>query len=195
MGSGHFLVETVDFITDRMLDFFNCFPWNSIQTELKKTRETILEEMDRQGVIIDPGRLTDVALMKRHVLKRCIYGVDLNPLEEEKRAIESAPKIVDPAQQLVGTVLQEYLHHPELDRKELVSLMGFLSQPLPRIYGKRLREQYKAFSDTKDINRLVEEVRKLRDESGKEETKFSQRTSRPLKKEDLHLICFDYLSA
>jgi hypothetical protein len=115
--------------------------------------------------------------------------------EEEKKAIESAPKIVDPAQQLVATVLQEYLNHPELYRKELVGLIGFLSQPLPRIYGKKLKERYKAFSDTKDINKLVEEVRKLREESGKEETKFSQKISQPIKKEDLHLICFEYLSA
>jgi hypothetical protein len=83
MGSGHFLVEAVDFIIDHMLDFLNAFPWNPVQTELKRTRETILEEMDRQGVTIDPGRLTDVALMKRHVLKRCIYGVDLNPMAVE----------------------------------------------------------------------------------------------------------------
>ena len=83
MGSGHFLVEAVDFITDRMLDFLNGFPWNPVQAELKQTRETILEEMEKQGVTIDPGRLTDVALMKRHVLKRCIYGVDLNPMAVE----------------------------------------------------------------------------------------------------------------
>jgi hypothetical protein len=83
MGSGHFLVESVDFITDRMLDFLNGFPWNPVQAELKRTRETILEELEKQGVTIDPGRLTDVALMKRHVLKRCIYGVDLNPMAVE----------------------------------------------------------------------------------------------------------------
>jgi hypothetical protein len=83
MGSGHFLVEAVDFITDRILDFLNGFPWNPIQAELKRTRETILEEMEKQGVSIDPGRLTDVALMKRHVLKRCIHGVDLNPMAVE----------------------------------------------------------------------------------------------------------------
>jgi hypothetical protein len=66
---------------------------------------------------------------------------------------------------------------------------------MPRIYGKKLKEQYKAFSDTKDINRLFEEVRKLKGESGKEEMKISQKTSLSLKKEDLHLICFNYLSA
>lgn len=83
MGSGHFLVEAVDFITDRMLRFLNAFPWNPIQYELAETRRTILDAMDRQGVVIDQARLTDVNLLKRHVLKRCIYGVDLNPMAVE----------------------------------------------------------------------------------------------------------------
>ncbi len=83
MGSGHFLVEAVDFITDGMLNFLNAFPWNPVTAELRRTRETILAEMERQGVTIDAGKLTDVNLLKRHVLKRCIYGVDLNPMAVE----------------------------------------------------------------------------------------------------------------
>lgn len=83
MGSGHFLVEAVDFITDRVLDFLNGFPWNPVQAQLRTTRESILAEMDRQGIAIDAARLTDVNLLKRHVLKRCIYGVDLNPMAVE----------------------------------------------------------------------------------------------------------------
>jgi hypothetical protein len=83
MGSGHFLVEAVDFITDRALDFLNAFPWNPIRAELARTRESILQEMDEQGISIDAARLTDVNLLKRHVLKRCIYGVDLNPMAVE----------------------------------------------------------------------------------------------------------------
>ncbi len=50
---------------------------------LRDTRQTILEEMQRQGVNVDPARLTDVNLLKRQVLKRCIYGVDLNPMAVE----------------------------------------------------------------------------------------------------------------
>ncbi|MCC7104578.1 MAG: Eco57I restriction-modification methylase domain-containing protein [Chloroflexi bacterium] len=83
MGSGHFLVEAVDFITDRVLDFLNGFPWNPVQAQLRATRETILTEMERQEVIVDDGQLTDVNLLKRHVLKRCIFGVDLNPMAVE----------------------------------------------------------------------------------------------------------------
>lgn len=83
MGSGHFLVEAVDFITDKLLDFLNAFPWNPVQAEMNKTREAILEEMERQKIAIDGARLTDVNLLKRHVLKRCIFGVDLNPMAVE----------------------------------------------------------------------------------------------------------------
>ncbi|MDO8545728.1 MAG: hypothetical protein Q7R68_00065, partial [Nitrospirales bacterium] len=83
MGSGHFLVEAVDFTTDRLLHFLNGFPWNPVLAHLKETRETILQEMERQGISIDAGRLSDVNLLKRHVLKRCIYGVDLNPMAVE----------------------------------------------------------------------------------------------------------------
>ncbi len=83
MGSGHFLVEAVDFITDRTLTFLAAFPWNPVLAYLERMRETILAEMDEQGIAIDPKRLTDVNLLKRNVLKRCTYGVDLNPMAVE----------------------------------------------------------------------------------------------------------------
>jgi hypothetical protein len=83
MGSGHFLVEAVDFITDKILEFLNAFPWNPVLVHLEQMRKTIQEQMDEQNIEIDVNRLTDVNLLKRHVLKRCIYGVDLNPMAVE----------------------------------------------------------------------------------------------------------------
>lgn len=83
MGSGHFLVEAVDFITDKMIDFLNGFPWNPVMATIRETRETILRAMEAQNITIDEGRLNDLNLLKRHVLKRCIYGVDLNPMAVE----------------------------------------------------------------------------------------------------------------
>jgi hypothetical protein len=83
MGSGHFLVEAVDFITDRLLHFLNGFPINPVNFALERTRRSIVEAVGEQGVSIDPDKLTDVNLLKRHVLKRCIYGVDLNPMAVE----------------------------------------------------------------------------------------------------------------
>ena len=87
MGSGHFLVEAVDFICDRILGerqgFLRAFPWNPVTAFLDDTRQAIIAEMERQQVSVDTGRLTDVNLLKRHVLKRCVYGVDLNPMAVE----------------------------------------------------------------------------------------------------------------
>ena len=84
MGSGHFLVETVDFITDRVLEFLAGFPWNPVQVLIdRRIRRQILESLDAQGVKVNEERLTDVNLIKRLVMKRCVYGVDLNPMAVE----------------------------------------------------------------------------------------------------------------
>jgi type I restriction-modification system DNA methylase subunit len=83
MGSGHFLVEAVDFITDKALEFLNGFPWNPVLVYLERMRKTIQDQMEEQNIDMDAKRLTDVNLLKRHVLKRCIYGVDLNPMAVE----------------------------------------------------------------------------------------------------------------
>jgi len=83
MGSGHFLVSAVDFIADRMIHFLNGFPGNPVERLLAQTRREILQAVERHGIFIDEQKLTNVNLLKRHVLKRCVYGVDLNPMAVE----------------------------------------------------------------------------------------------------------------
>lgn len=84
MGSGHFLVETVDFITDKLLDFIAGFPWNPVQVFVnRRVRRPIIDSLETQGVKVNEDRLTDVNLIKRLVMKRCVYGVDLNPMAVE----------------------------------------------------------------------------------------------------------------
>jgi type I restriction-modification system DNA methylase subunit len=83
MGSGHFLVEAVDYITDRMIEFLRRFTWNPVVYHLGRLRQQIMQEMISQDVSIDEDRLTDNNLLKRQVLKRCIFGVDMNPMAVE----------------------------------------------------------------------------------------------------------------
>ena len=83
MGSGHFLVEVVDTISNRLIDFLNGWSENPMWHFIDHTRQDILDDMERQSVSIDPDRLTRVALLKRAVLKRCVYGVDLNLMAVE----------------------------------------------------------------------------------------------------------------
>ncbi len=92
MGSGHFLVNAVDFLTDgiiqRMQAFHDTHPdipwaWNPIQQLVERVRGEILAELAAQGISVEPQRLDDTALLTRLVMKRCIYGVDLNAMAVE----------------------------------------------------------------------------------------------------------------
>ena len=92
MGSGHFLVNAVDHLTDaiirRMQVYHDEHPhvrweWNPIQRLIEQVRGEILAEMERQRIPVGAGRLDDTALLTRLVMKRCIYGVDLNRMAVE----------------------------------------------------------------------------------------------------------------
>jgi len=83
MGSGHFLVEVVDYVSNRLISFLNGWSENPVWAFIERTHDDILGEMERQHVTIDAERLTRVALLKRAVLKRCVYGVDLNAMAVE----------------------------------------------------------------------------------------------------------------
>jgi hypothetical protein len=84
MGSGHFLVEAVDFLTDRFIDILNRYPeHNPVLTMLDGIRQDIVASLRDQGITIDWTRLDDTQLLQRAVMKRCIYGVDLNRMAVE----------------------------------------------------------------------------------------------------------------
>ncbi len=84
MGSGHFLVEAVRFITDRLLAFLHRYPHDPVRLMLDKTRRDIEQALRGMSVDVDTKtKLTDINLLKRHVLERCIYGVDLDPTAVE----------------------------------------------------------------------------------------------------------------
>ncbi len=83
MGSGHFLVHTVDFISDKIISFLADYPENPVIRRIQGLKQEIITEIERQGVRIDEGKLTEINLIKRMVMKRCIYGVDLNEMAVE----------------------------------------------------------------------------------------------------------------
>ncbi len=83
MGSGHFLVHTVDFISDKIVSFLADYPDNPVIRRIHEMRDEIFVDLKRQGVKIDESKLTEVNLIKRMVMKRSIYGVDLNDMAVE----------------------------------------------------------------------------------------------------------------
>ncbi len=95
MGSGHFLVSAVDFLTDYIADLVEFAPavpdWlpdddpyqSPLLDRVAAIRADILHRARQSNWKVNEAQLTDQAIIRRLVLKRCIYGVDKNPLTVE----------------------------------------------------------------------------------------------------------------
>lgn len=86
MGSGHFLVHGVNVITSNVMTFLGELGDNAISDRIQEMRQAILEDVESQGVRFverDLAKLAEPNLVKRMVMKRCIFGVDLNPMAVE----------------------------------------------------------------------------------------------------------------
>ena len=80
MGSGHFLVDATDQITRWVMSVAHRHPNAPINKEVDKTIKEVISENKKKKIMINPDLLTSNSILKRMVMKRCIYGVDLNPL-------------------------------------------------------------------------------------------------------------------
>ena len=83
MGSGHFLVEALNQITRWATGMLNSHPDHPLVAEIESDRQAVLDAQKKRGVTIDEHLLTADVLLKRRVMKRCIFGVDLNELAVE----------------------------------------------------------------------------------------------------------------
>ncbi|TEU18425.1 MAG: hypothetical protein E3J21_06070 [Anaerolineales bacterium] len=101
MGSGHFLVNAVNYLANRIVDLLNTTDWVNESIE------------------------TDIIHWKRLVAERCIYGVDKNPLAVEMaklslwittaaldRPLEFFDHHLRPGDSLIGTRLPDLGVHP-----------------------------------------------------------------------------------
>ena len=89
MGSGHFLVNLVDYLADRvitamaeaeaMVDGY----LSPLTARIDDIRTRIMANAEARGWTIDEDQLDDRHIVRRMVLKRCVYGVDKNPMAVE----------------------------------------------------------------------------------------------------------------
>lgn len=110
---------------------------------------------------------------------------------QEQEAIEAAPKILDPVQQTVITLLRGYLSSPLIKRHAVKDVIKRLSEPMTHTATKLLRKAFEDFQQTKDVAALVNSI--MVTEKGSENHALKQEQRQPLKREDLHLVCFDFV--
>ena len=91
MGSGHFLVALVDYLADQvitaMAEAEATITWghyvSPLGNRIEAIRNTILGNAEQRGWTVDEDQLDDRHIIRRMILKRCIYGVDKNLMAVE----------------------------------------------------------------------------------------------------------------
>lgn len=93
MGSGHFLVSLVDWLADRVLTAiaeteslvdWSDTPYRSpVLNSIEATRQDIIKQATQHRWPFVIEHLDDRHIIRRTILKRCIYGVDRNPMAVE----------------------------------------------------------------------------------------------------------------
>jgi len=80
MGSGHFLTAVVDRLEAHYTTFLADHPIPHVTRELDELRQAANEAL---GQLADTVEIENSSLLRRQIARRCIYGVDLNPLAVE----------------------------------------------------------------------------------------------------------------
>ena len=147
MGSGHFLVRVVDYLTDRVIAAMADAEaavhgyTSPLAARIQDIRTTIQMNAKKYGWVTNQAKLDDYHIVRRIVLKRCIYGVDKNPM-----AVELAKVALWLHTFTVGAPLNFLDHHLRcgdslfgswvrsgIDKaKERADPMFFLGEPIQR---------------------------------------------------------------
>ena len=89
MGSGHFLVHVVDYLADRVIEAMGEAEavvdgyLSPLTGRIAGIRQRIMVNAEKRGWAIAVEQLDDPHIVRRMVLKRCIHGVDKNPMAVE----------------------------------------------------------------------------------------------------------------
>jgi hypothetical protein len=110
---------------------------------------------------------------------------------QEQEAIEAAPKILDPIQQTVITLLRGYLNSHLVKRPDVKDAIKRLSEPMTHTAIRLLRKAFDDFQQKKDIAALMKSIRAT--EKRSENHSFNEWERKPLRRDDLHLVCFDFV--
>lgn len=93
MGSGHFLVALVDRLADHVIAGMSEATRDAgqlvdgyvspLEERIAGIRSTILANARDNGWAVDESRLDDRHIVRRMILKRCVFGADKNPMAVE----------------------------------------------------------------------------------------------------------------
>jgi superfamily II DNA or RNA helicase/HKD family nuclease len=133
--------------------------------------------------VVPPEGEVDIFALQEQVIASILQS------SVEQVAVEEAPKILDPIQQTIATALRAYLNSPQVNRKELIATIQRVVEPQPGVYIKALRKAYENFQATRQLSVLLDALKELGTQTAAPETEVR----RPIQREHLRLVCFEYV--
>jgi hypothetical protein len=142
--------------------------------------------------VVDQEIYKSIFALQEEVIANLLEG------HEEKVALRTAPQAIDPLQQTVSTVVQQFLNHPEVERKRAVGVIGFLNGAMQNVQVSELKKLYKAYQQTQRIAELISGLETLQaayaGEGHAPGVAKNGKSLPKLRREDLKLVCFEVLS-
>ena len=163
--------------------------WRYIDARTHEIKENRYEIAQRIACLPDEPRYIgdqDVFALQDKVIEHILAA------EREAEAKAAAPTAVDPIQQTVTEELKNSLRRRTIDRERAKTCIAFLGQPMGRSLHVKLREAYDLWTQSHGDQDVVSAVAELAEQFGKARPTADARTR--LSREDLELICFEYLT-
>jgi hypothetical protein len=164
--------------------------WRYIDGKTHEILENRFEIADRIACLPDEPRYVgqlNVFALQDKVIEHILSA------EQEAAAKAAAPTAVDPIQQTVTEELKNSLRRRTIDRERAKTCIAFLGQAMGRALHLKLREIYEQWASSHDDTGLISAVCVLADQFAKD--RQPSRNLNRLERNDLDLICYEYLSA
>jgi len=102
------------------------------------------------------------------------------------------PKILDPIQQTLQAALRPYMNVPQVKRQEVIAALQKVNVPQPRVHIKTLKKAYQVFTADRNVQALLDAINSIGVPIGSN-SEGQREEKAVLRREDLKLICFEYV--
>lgn len=159
MGSGHFLVAAVDRIEQRLSAYLTERQLEGVGEELDRLRDAASRAVEDSEV--EPS-IDDRALLRRQIARRCIYGVDLNPLAVQLARLSLWTHTFVPGLPL------SFLNHNLVCGNSLIGVATFAEAAEALKIGKENLLVFLAAEQVEAVQKALEKLGRLADADAKE---------------------------
>ncbi|MCH9033488.1 MAG: helicase [Planctomycetes bacterium] len=142
--------------------------------------------------IVDPALKSDIHAIMERVEEQIVQAA------KHQETVSAAPKELSSDQSSVVVALQQAMNAPGVERKHVMRVLGMLARPMHRAPVKELKKslaQYQKDGDTAAFITACEEIgTRYAEQPAPTTADDGSERRKPLGRDDLHLICFDFLS-